>query len=479
MRADSVVAMLLVYTPCVMKQPINSKHRVIAVLLLILITAALLSWFRTGAPPQVDIEAELPGIGPRTPIVVRVAEPGRGLSHLKVELAQADRLELLEERDHQPRPFWAFWGPRVTNDEIAVEVGSETMPELTEGEAVIRVTAERANTWLRHPEPVVRELKLPVQLTPPSIRVSSSQIYLAQGGSAVVVYEVGATAAHHGVRVTGPGGDFWFPGYPLPEGTAAERFALFGAPHDLEDSSEIRLQAGDDLGNEREIKFLDRYLKRPLSTDTIRLSDRFMAKVVPEILAHSTEVKDQGDLLESYLAINRDLRGKNTEALFELAKDTAPRFLWNQPFMQLPNTRSMASFADRRTYVYEGRDVDQQDHLGFDLASIRRAPVLAANQGIVLMADYFGIYGNAVVIDHGFGLMSLYAHMSSLAVTVGQEVARGDNLGATGETGLAGGDHLHFSMMLHGLQINPLEWWDPSWIENRIASKLGAALMLE
>ena len=417
-----------------------------------------------------------------------------------MELVQGGRSEILEERRHEPRPFWAFWGPRVVSDEIAVDVGSETTPKLEEGQAIIRVTAERATTWLRRPEPVVRELELPVRLTPPSIRVSSTQVYLAQGGSAAVAYQVGATAVRDGVRVTRPPGggqterptgggqtgQLWFPGYPLPGGAAEDRFALFGAPHDLSDSSEIRLKAIDELGNAIEIAFLDRYLLKPLATDTIRLSDRFMARVVPEILARSPEFEDQRgspgggqNLLESYLAINRDLRRINTETLFKLAAGTASRFLWNQPFRQLPNTRSMASFADRRTYLYEGREVDRQDHLGFDLASVRRAPVLAANRGVVLMAEYFGIYGNAVVLDHGYGLMSLYAHMSSLEVEPGQGIDRGDTLGATGQTGLAGGDHLHFSMLLHGLQVNPLEWWDRRWIENRVAGKLGPALVLE
>ncbi len=404
-------------------------------------------------PGTVTLLQQNPDTKDLTPIAVRVSEPARGLSR------------------------------------VAVEVGSETVPQLKAGEATVRVTAERAATWLRHPDPVVRELKLPVRLTPPQVKISSSQIYLAQGGSSVVVYQVGETAARDGVRVAGgqaegPAGggqveQLWFSGYPLPGGEAQDRFALFGAPHDLEDASEIRLQVADELGNELEVAFLDKYLRKPLSTDTIRLSDRFMAKVVPEIIARSPGIEDQGALLASYLAINRDLRRINTEKLLELAARSTPRFLWNQPFRQLPNTQSMASFADRRTYLYDGREVDQQDHLGFDLASVRRAPVLAANRGIVLMAEYFGIYGNTVVLDHGYGLMSLYAHLSSLDVQPDQEVARGETLGATGETGLAGGDHLHFSMLLHGLQVNPLEWWDPLWIENRVAGKLGSALVLE
>ena len=120
--------------------------------------------------------------------------------------------------------------------------------------------------------------------------------------------------------------------------------------------------------------------------------------------------------------------------------------------------------------------MDQQFHLGFDLASVQNAPVPAANSGVVALARYFGIYGNTVVVDHGYGLMSLYAHLSTASVTPGQEVARGETLGQTGATGLAGGDHLHFTMLLQGLAVNPNEWWDAHWIEDRVARKLGGAL---
>jgi murein DD-endopeptidase MepM/ murein hydrolase activator NlpD len=79
-----------------------------------------------------------------------------------------------------------------------------------------------------------------------------------------------------------------------------------------------------------------------------------------------------------------------------------------------------------------------------------------------------------VVLDHGCGLMSLYAHMSSIGVEEGQQVSRGDVLGRSGETGRAGGDHLHYSMLVHGVQVDPLEWWDGRWIRDHVAAKLGA-----
>ena len=96
----------------------------------------------------------------------------------------------------------------------------------------------------------------------------------------------------------------------------------------------------------------------------------------------------------------------------------------------------------------------------------------AANNGKVLFADELGIYGNTVIVDHGMGVQSLYGHLSSFAVREGDDVKKGQTLGASGQTGLAGGDHLHFSMMVNGQFVNATEWWDAHWIEDRIMRKL-------
>jgi len=103
---------------------------------------------------------------------------------------------------------------------------------------------------------------------------------------------------------------------------------------------------------------------------------------------------------------------------------------------------------------------------------LQRAPVEAAQNGIVVFAGDLGIYGNAVIIDHGLGVFSLYGHLSSIVVKSGQAVKMGEHIGQTGDTGLAGGDHLHFSIMLDGTHINPVEWWDGKWIRDHITPAL-------
>jgi murein DD-endopeptidase MepM/ murein hydrolase activator NlpD len=250
-------------------------------------------------------------------------------------------------------------------------------------------------------------------------------------------------------------------------------------PYDLKDREQVRLKAVDDVGNAAEQAFVDRLSLKPFSKARLPISDAFLRKVVPEIVSNTPSLHNSEDLFDTFLVINRDLRQANAVELKALAKATAPGFLWNRPFLPMPKAKVMSAFADRRTYMYRGREVDHQYHLGFDLAVTHRTPVPAANRGVVLLARYFGIYGNSVVLDHGYGLMSLYGHLSVIDVAKGQEVERGQTLGRTGATGLAGGDHLHFTMLLGGLPVNPNEWWDPHWIHDRLVGKLGAALPFE
>jgi murein DD-endopeptidase MepM/ murein hydrolase activator NlpD len=447
---------------------------VLILLIVVLVSFFLLALFRTGGVPEITIAPAMQVIGRRTPVRVEVAEPRRGLTQVKVELLQGDKADVLADKTYSVRPWFAFWGAGTDRDTLSLEVGRETIPGLKGGTAVIRVTAGRAGTWLRQPDPSSREISLPVRLTPPSLQITSAQVYVAQGGCEVVSYRVGESAVRDGVR----SGEWWFPGYPLPGAGKQDRFAFFAVPYHMSEPN-ARLEAEDGVGNKAELSFIDKFFPKAPHTDTIQVTDEFIAKVVPEILSQSPEIRERGSLLESYLAINGELRNKDSAEIKELAAKSRPEFLWNKPFEMIPNGKVMSAFADRRTYQYKGRVIDHQDHLGYDLAVTRQSPVPCANDGIVLLARFFGIFGNAVIVDHGYGIMSLYGHLSSLAVSAGQRVARGEILGRTGATGLAGGDHLHFTILLQGLPVNPVEWWDGHWIKDRVARKLGSAFHFE
>ena len=178
------------------------------------------------------------------------------------------------------------------------------------------------------------------------------------------------------------------------------------------------------------------------------------------------------DPLQLFLKVNQSLRQENRAQLRKIGQQTLTTPLFKDSFLRLPNAARRASFAEERTYYFEGKQVDKQTHLGLDLASIARAKVPAANKGVVVFAQELGIYGQVVILDHGLGLQTLYAHLSEIKVKPGEKVQKGQIIGRTGDTGLAGGDHLHFAVLISGVPVNPVEWFDANWLKNNIYDRL-------
>jgi murein DD-endopeptidase MepM/ murein hydrolase activator NlpD len=256
------------------------------------------------------------------------------------------------------------------------------------------------------------------------------------------------------------------------------RVAFFALLPDQDLNTPIQMFARDAAGNEAVAPLDHRPFPKPFLRSKIEIDDRFLQHVVPQISAATPAMElstAPDDQLDSFLKINGDLRRQNNQTIAELAGKTAPEMLWHSPFKPLTNAAVEARFADNRTYFYKGKEVDRQVHLGFDLAVTAHVPVAAAHDGRVLHAGDLGIYGNAVVLDHGLGVQSLYAHLSSIDAKVGDTVKMGQVLGRSGTTGLALGDHLHFTMLLNGNAVNPVEWWDPKWMEDRVFRKIREA----
>jgi murein DD-endopeptidase MepM/ murein hydrolase activator NlpD len=180
----------------------------------------------------------------------------------------------------------------------------------------------------------------------------------------------------------------------------------------------------------------------------------------------------QGSPKEVFVAVNKTLRKQNEDKIVEVTTKATPQILWQGAFTQLSNSKVEANFADYRTYTWQNEPVDSAYHLGYDLSVTKRYPVEAANNGTVAFAGDLGIYGNCVILDHGIGLYTLYGHLSSIDVKVGDTVKPRQVLGRSGETGLAGGDHLHFGVYLNGVAVLPVEWWDAKWINDNITPKL-------
>jgi murein DD-endopeptidase MepM/ murein hydrolase activator NlpD len=366
--------------------------------------------------------------------------------------------------------------------QVARPIGKQALPQLVTGSARIVVTATRPSFLNLRQVTSSASRDFQVRLEPPRIAVLSTKHYVNHGGSEFVVYKATPPDVASGVRV----GDVEYSGFPIAGAgvTGADpsiRGAFFALLYDQPLNTPIAAFARDEAGNQSKASFVDNVFEKPFKKSRIEIDDRFMNKTVPDIVEHSPELKlsppaqDSPELLPAFLRVNGELRKINADQIAAFAAKTSPQKMWDGPFVQLGNSQVEASFADHRTYIYKGKEIDQQTHLGFDLAVTEHVPVAAANAGTVVNASWLGIYGNCVILDHGMGVQSLYAHLMSFDVKVGDTVTRGQVVGRSDSTGLAGGDHLHFTMLVGGRMVNPVEWWDAHWITDRVDRKLKEA----
>ena len=339
---------------------------------------------------------------------------------------------------------------------------------LREGPATIEVWA-RDDFWrpLRRSDRAIASAPVTVDLTPPKVDVLAATRYVSPGGVQLVAFRV-TDAERTDVTV----GTRAFPSFAYGAADKGARVALVALPSDYAAGTPIAVSARDEAGNVATRAVPSELKPRGFPRDTIKISEAFLQAKVPELLPQRPPSQS---LLEAFLIINRDQRKQAETIKHDIGAKTADTPLWEGPFLQPRNTKVFSNFAEARTYVYDGRTIDTQIHYGYDLASTKHSPVPAANAGVVAFAGPLTIYGNAVILDHGLGLQTLYAHLSSIDVKVGDKVTRGQELGRTGATGLAIGDHLHFEVLVAGVSVTPLEWWDAKWIRDRVNRPLKEA----
>ena len=298
---------------------------------------------------------------------------------------------------------------------------------------------------------------------PPRLSVRTTPPYIYRGGAGCIVFTANEELSGAGVRVN----QLFFPAFKQPNG---EYICFFAFPYNLEIKDYSPQIVAEDLaGNIATTRLAHYPLNRTFKTDTINLSDNFLDSKDSEFM---TDAPGEMTPLERFLIVNRDVRASNSETLLELGKNSGPNMLWSGIFMRLPNASSPAGFAEFRSYKYKDKLVDEQTHEGSDLASLRQSPIPAANDGKVIFAGHLGIYGEMVLIDHGMNVQTLYSHMSNIQVNVGDTVTKGQTIGQTGATGMAGGDHLHFAVLVAGFPVNPIEWFDSQWIKDKVTDRL-------
>ena len=428
----------------------------------------------TQSGPSLDVRSPEKYVGQNTPLEFFVDAPG----------GQVARVEAMLEQDGQSTTVFSNDPSQPQSGEVKTDaehrlwvirpIGKQALPNLKAGPARLTIRASRPVLYgIRDVETTVTR-DLDVRLEPPRVGVLSLHHFVNHGGAEFVVFRATPADASAGVRV----GDVSFPafaGSSVGIQDPASRIAFFVLGYDQDLGTPVTVFARDVAGNEVTSQVERREFRRPFAKSRIEVDDGFLQRVVPAIAQNSPgESIDTSDLVKGFLQINRDLRKKNNQTIAELASKTRPEMLWRDGF-SLGNVNVESRFADFRTYFHQGKEIDRQVHLGYDLATLQHAPIPAANRGVVIFADYLGIYGNAVVVDHGLGVQSLYGHMSTIDVKEAATVEKGQTLGRTGTTGLAGGDHLHFTMLVNGVMVSPVEWWDPHWLEDRVFRKIREA----
>jgi murein DD-endopeptidase MepM/ murein hydrolase activator NlpD len=404
------------------------------------------------AKPSMDVSSSVTTIGQATPIAVHVHST-HGISTLTATLVQ---------NGAQYQAWQMLAASKSADSTFNFVLGSKTTPQLHDGpvhlvlEATSRGPFHSTARW---------ERDVVVSTQPPLVSADSDQHYLYLGMADLATMNVTGAYTSAGVRV----GNQTFRAWPMPGGKPG-LFSLFAFAWNMPSGTAPVVYAANAAGNDVTTPLSIVFPKReqPVYTQhEIQISDQFLQKVLGELDPNGT-----GDPVARFVKINTEMRQANNKTLADLRLQTADHFLWSQPFTRQSHSQAEATFADVRSYIYHGTKIDQQVHLGYDLAVTQHVGVEASNDGRVVWAAPLGIYGNCIVVDHGYGLQTIYGHLSRIDVHVGDVVKRSQIMGLSGMTGMAGGDHVHFAMQLDGVQIDPKEWWDAHWIKDHIVRRV-------
>ena len=422
-----------------------------ASIVLVAVLGIILFYFLGTPAPKVSLSPDSGLIAVRRELTLKQDAQGGFLKKLAVSAVQADKTVNVLLKDYPPGTPQA--AETFTLAKTGLKDGAFTL-QVDATSSAPRFGADRTTTQIH---------SFTLENKPPVVAVLSVAHNITQGGAGLVVYTVSKDVEKTGVV----SGDQFFPGYRQGGNFYA---CLFPFPYDMEPGKYVpRVIAVDKAGNERLMGINYHLSAKTFSTDRIDLNDSFLEKIASEF---KDKFPQAATPLDIFLKANRDQRQQDRKLISDYGRKTSPAPLWQGTFLRMPNTAPLGGFAQFRTYIYQDKEVDRQTHLGFDLASLAQADVPAANRGKVVFAGDFGIYGQCIIIDHGLGLQTIYGHLSRIGVKPGDNVEKGQIIGNTGATGMAGGDHLHFEMTISGVSVNPIEWWDSHWIKNNVTGKL-------
>lgn len=173
-----------------------------------------------------------------------------------------------------------------------------------------------------------------------------------------------------------------------------------------------------------------------------------------EIVVRNAHFPSQNVVLGKALVELKPSPGE-VETVAKFREIMTPERHWSEPLIPPVPGCITSMYGVRR--LHNGKPTGGY-HMGLDQRTPAGEPIRAVAGGTVRLAGHFNLHGNAVGVDHGQGLESIYLHMSRLAVKEGDVVRQGDTLGYAGSTGRSTAPHLHWSLYANGVGVNPLQW---------------------
>ncbi len=438
-------------------------YRTFILAALVILLTGFVFWFFNSygelENPTVKIDQDISSIGRNKTININFMDTKSGLRNSSITISQDDKTQVLSSINYTDS---------VTKENtVTINIDPISM-KLHDGSATLNISATDNSIW-KNQVTLVRQVI--IDMTPPNIFLLTKTNNINPGGACVIVYRTSKPVMMSGVKVD----NHFSQGHPATISGKPCIISYFALPIDVRRSgTNIKVIAQDQAGNETTFALPCLIRSKKFRSDKMVLSESFLQQKMPEFQSQNQSLQGKTPL-EIFIYVNGKMREDNDHAILDICRKSQSRQLWEGTFLRMKNAAPMALFGDKRTYQFQGKSVGKSTHMGVDLASTANAPVEAANNGVVAYTGYLGIYGNIIILDHGLGLFTLYGHLNSIDVKNAQEVKKGDVIGHTGTSGLAGGDHLHFGMLVGGQFVNPQEWWDPHWIADNVSRKMAVS----
>lgn len=434
---------------------------VIAVVAIIVLTGGFFlfgSYFEI-VKPEIRLSEDLVAIGRQKVMEITFSDSGSGLRETTAVIVQ----------DNKPYPLSSVHYPqkKTSRKLMSLTVDPYEM-KMHDGPAILQLKAVDYSLFKNE---TLISRPVTIDMTPPQIYPQNPQNIVNPGGTGVTLFRTSEPTVMSGVMVENQ----FFRSYPIMVSGKLFQIVYFALPVDArQGATRIKIFARDMASNEASLALPHLIKVKKFRSDQMNLSDTFLQQKMPDFQISNPELRGK-TIVETFIQVNGQMRQDNLKTIQAITRKSEPRQLWQETFLRMKNASPMALFGDARTYMYQGKAIGESLHEGVDLASTEHAPIEAANDGVIVFSGPLGIYGNAVIIDHGLGLFSLYGHLSAIQAQTGQPVKKGDQIGSSGITGLAGGDHLHFSIIVGDRFVNPQEWWDPHWIADNVTKKIAQA----